>query len=50
MLRHACGYKLAKDGVETAPYKGTCYRDIHNTTRNWRSRPIGLKGFGETKS
>jgi site-specific recombinase XerD len=46
MLRHACGYKLAKDGVDTRalqPYLG--HRNIQNTTRYAALAPDRFKGF-----
>ena len=46
MLRHACGYKLANDGVDThslQAYLG--HRNIQNTTRYTALAPDRFKGF-----
>lgn len=46
MLRHACGYKLAKDGIDMRvlqAYLG--HRNIHNTTRYVVGVPERFKGF-----
>jgi integrase len=46
MLRHACGYKLANDGVDThslQAYLG--HRNIQNTTRYTALAPGRFKGF-----
>jgi site-specific recombinase XerC len=48
MLRHACGYKLANDGVDTRSlqaYLGHC--NIENTTRYTALAPDRFKGFLE---
>src|ERR1700722_19163817 len=46
MLRHACGYKLANDGIDTRAlqvYLG--HRNIQNTTRYTALAPDRFKGF-----
>jgi site-specific recombinase XerD len=46
ILRHACGYKLANDGVDTRwlqAYLG--HRNIQNTTRYTALAPDRFKGF-----
>jgi len=46
MLRHACGYKLANDGIDTRSlqvYLG--HRNIQNTTRYTALAPDRFKGF-----
>jgi hypothetical protein len=49
MLRHACGYKLANDGIDTRvlqAYLG--HRNIQNTTRYTALAPDRFKGFWRT--
>jgi len=46
MLRHACGYKLANDGVDTislAAYLG--HKNIQNTQRYAALSPTRFKDF-----
>jgi site-specific recombinase XerD len=43
MLRHACGYKLAKDTRSLQAYLG--YRNIQNTTRYTALAPDRFKSF-----
>ena len=46
MLRHACGYKLANDGVDTRTlqhYLG--HKTIHHTVRYTELSPHKFKGF-----
>jgi type 1 fimbriae regulatory protein FimE len=46
MLRHACGYKLANDGIETRrlqAYLG--HRNIQNTTHYTALAPDRFEGF-----
>ena len=45
-LRHACGYKLAKDGVDTRSLQAYLgHRNIQNTTRYTALAPDRFKGF-----
>jgi len=49
MLRHACGYKLANEGVDTRTIQGYLgHKSIQHTcaTQSWR--PLGLRDFGGT--
>jgi integrase len=49
MLRHACGFKLAKAGVDTrARTSGTAIFSTPCVTPSWR--PIGSRGSGGTSS
>ena len=46
MLRHACGYKLAKDGVDTRSLQAYLgHRNIRSTTRYTVLAPDRFKGF-----
>ena len=46
MLRHACGYKLAKDGVDTRSLQAYLgHRNIQSTTRYTALAPDRFKGF-----
>jgi type 1 fimbriae regulatory protein FimB/type 1 fimbriae regulatory protein FimE len=46
MLRHACGYKLAGDGVDTRALQAYLgHRNIQNTTRYTALAPGRFKGF-----
>jgi integrase len=46
MLRHACGYKLAADGVDTRALQAYLgHRNIQNTTRYAALAPGRFKGF-----
>jgi type 1 fimbriae regulatory protein FimB/type 1 fimbriae regulatory protein FimE len=46
MLRHACGYKLANDGVDTRSLQAYLgHRNIQNTTRYTALAPGRFKGF-----
>jgi site-specific recombinase XerD len=46
MLRHACGYKLAGDGVDTRALQAYLgHRNIQNTTRYTALAPNRFKGF-----
>ncbi len=46
MLRHACGYKLANDGVDTRSLQAYLgHRNIQNTTRYTALAPARFKGF-----
>jgi integrase len=46
MLRHACGYKLAADGVYTRSLQACLgHRNIQNTTRYTALAPDRFKGF-----
>ena len=46
MLRHACGYKLANDGVDTRSLQAYLgHRNIQNTTRYTALAPDRFKGF-----
>lgn len=46
MLRHACGYKLANDGVDTRALQAYLgHRNIQNTTRYTALAPDRFKGF-----
>jgi integrase len=46
MLRHACGYKLANDGVDTRSLQAFLgHRNIQNTTRYTALAPDRFKGF-----
>ena len=45
MLRHACGYKLANDGVDTARCRPTSATRISNTVRYTEMAPGRFKGF-----
>jgi type 1 fimbriae regulatory protein FimB/type 1 fimbriae regulatory protein FimE len=46
MLRHACGYKLANDGIDTRSLQAyLCHRNIQNTTRYTALAPDRFKGF-----
>ena len=51
MLRHACGYKLAGDGVDTRALQAYLgHRNIQNTTRYTALAPdVASKGFGRTR-
>jgi site-specific recombinase XerD len=47
MLRHACGFKLANDGVDTRSLQAYLgHRNIQNTTAKRRWRWIASKAFG----
>jgi len=47
MLRHACGYKLANDGIDTRSLQAYLgHRNIQNTTRYTALAPIGSRGSG----
>jgi hypothetical protein len=49
MLRHACGFKMANDGVDTRtiqPYLG--HKDIRHTRFTLSFHPCGSKGSGKT--
>jgi integrase len=49
MLRHACGYNLAGDGVDTRALQAYLgHRNIQNTTRYTALAPGRFKDFGET--
>jgi site-specific recombinase XerD len=46
MLRHACGQKLANDGVATRSLRAYLgHRNIQNTTRYTAFAPDRFKGF-----
>ncbi len=46
MLRHACGYKLANDGIDTRSLQAYLgHRNIQNTTRYTELAPGRFKGF-----
>ena len=46
MLRHACGYKLANDGVDTRALQHFMgYANIMHTTRYTEMRPDRFNGF-----
>ena len=46
MLRHACGFKLARDGVDTRSLQAFLgHRNIQNTTRYTALAPDRFKGF-----
>jgi site-specific recombinase XerD len=46
MLRHACGFKLANDGVDTRSLQAYLgHRNIQNTTRYTALSPGRFKGF-----
>jgi len=46
MLRHACGFKLANDGVDTRALQAYLgHRNIQNTTRYTALAPDRFKGF-----
>lgn len=46
MLRHACGYKLANDGVDTRSLQAYLgHRNIQNTTRYTALAPGRFRGF-----
>jgi integrase len=46
MLRHACGYKLANDGIDTRALQAYLgHRNIQNTTRYTSLAPDRFKGF-----
>jgi integrase len=46
MLRHACGFKLASDGVDTRSLQAYLgHRNIQNTTRYTALAPDRFKGF-----
>jgi integrase len=46
MLRHACGFKLANDGVDTRSLQAYLgHRNIQNTTRYTALAPNRFKGF-----
>ncbi len=46
MLRHACGYQLANDGVDTRSLQAYLgHRNIQNTTRYTALAPDRFKGF-----
>jgi integrase len=46
MLRHACGYKLASDGIDTRALQAYLgHRNIQNTTRYTALAPDRFKGF-----
>jgi len=49
MLRHACGFKMANDGVDTRTiqaYRG--HKDIRHTVRYTELSPVRFKGCGRT--
>jgi integrase len=46
MLRHACGFKLANDGIDTRALQAYLgHRNIQNTTRYTALAPDRFKGF-----
>jgi type 1 fimbriae regulatory protein FimB/type 1 fimbriae regulatory protein FimE len=46
MLRHACGYKLANDGIDTRALQAYLgHRNIQNTMRYTALAPDRFKGF-----
>jgi integrase len=46
MLRHACGYKLANDGIDMRALQAYLgHRNIQNTTRHTALAPDRFKGF-----
>ena len=46
MLRHACGYKLANDGIDTRSLQAYLgHRNIQSTTRYTALAPDRFKGF-----
>jgi site-specific recombinase XerD len=46
MLRHACGFKLANDGVDTRALQAYLgHRNIQNTVRYTALAPTRFKGF-----
>jgi site-specific recombinase XerD len=48
MLRHACGYKLANDGVDTRSLQAYLgHKNIQHTVRYTELAPTRFKGFWE---
>jgi site-specific recombinase XerD len=46
MLRHACGYKLANDGVDTRSFQAYMgHKNIQHTVRYTELSPERFKGF-----
>ena len=46
MLQHACGFKLAKDGIDTRSLQAYLgHSNIQNTTRYTALAPDRFKGF-----
>jgi len=46
MLRHACGFKLANDGIDTRALQAYLgHRNIQDTTRYTALAPDRFKGF-----
>jgi site-specific recombinase XerD len=46
MLRHACGYKLANDGVDTRTIQGYLgHKSIHHTVRYTELSPTRFKSL-----
>jgi site-specific recombinase XerD len=46
MLRHACGFRLANDGIDTRALQAYLgHRNIQNTTRYTALAPDRFKGF-----
>ena len=46
MLRHACGFKMANDGVDTRTIQAYLgHRDIRHTVRYTELSPVRFKGL-----
>ena len=49
MLRHACGFKLANDGVDTRTIQADLgHKSIQHTVRYTELAPIGSKAYSGT--
>ena len=49
MLRHACGFKLANDGVDTRTIQAYLgHKDIRHTVRYTELSPLRFKDFWRT--
>ena len=50
MLRHACGYKLANDGVDTRTIQAYLgHKSIQHTVRYTELAPTRLRAYSETE-
>ena len=50
MLRHACGYKLANEGIDTRTIQGYLgHKSIQHTVRYTELAPTRFRAFGETE-
>ena len=50
MLRHACSYKLANEGVDTRTIQGYLgHKSIQHTVRHTELAPTRFRAFGETE-